>query len=157
MNPNCRKFISLFLVFSLMMLSVNLYAKKRGAELIITKKDGIIFQGELITVKQNSLLILVPEGKDVSFDISDIFSIRIMKKSKAGLGVALGALTGLVFALSSNDSIKPFGILVDALIGGIIGYFIGKDKTILIGGMTGSEIQKTLNKLRKKARIRKYK
>ena len=40
MNPTGKKFISLFLVFSLMMLSVNLYAKKRrGAKLIITKKD----------------------------------------------------------------------------------------------------------------------
>ena len=57
MNPTSKKFISLFLIFSLMMLSTNLYAKeRRGAKLIVTKKDGQQIRGELITVKPNSLL-----------------------------------------------------------------------------------------------------
>jgi len=75
-----KKFIALFLAFSLMMLSVNLYSKeRRGAELIITKKDGQQIKGELITVKPNSLLLLDTEGKDVSVDIVDIRIIRIVK------------------------------------------------------------------------------
>ena len=70
MNPTGKKFLSLFLVFSLMMLSVNLYAKeRRGAKLIITKKDGQQIEGELITVKPNSLLLLNTEGKDVPVDL----------------------------------------------------------------------------------------
>jgi len=44
-----KKFTALFLVFSLMMLSANLYAKeKRGATLIITKTDGQRIKGELM-------------------------------------------------------------------------------------------------------------
>lgn len=66
MNPNCRKFISLFLVFSILMLSVNLYAKeRRGAKLIVIKKDGGQIEGELITVKPNSLQLLEHYGVDV--------------------------------------------------------------------------------------------
>ncbi|GAH74403.1 unnamed protein product [marine sediment metagenome] len=51
------KLVSLFLIFSLVMLSANLYAKeRRGAKLLITKKDGQLIEGELITVKPNGSL-----------------------------------------------------------------------------------------------------
>jgi len=47
-----KKFLALFLIFSLIILSVNLYAKeRRGAKLLITKKDGQQIRGELIAVK----------------------------------------------------------------------------------------------------------
>ena len=60
-----NKLVSLFLVFFLLTLSGNLYAKeRRGAKLQITKKNGIQIAGELITVKPNSLLLLDTEGKD---------------------------------------------------------------------------------------------
>ena len=82
MNPTSKKFISLFLAVSLMMLSVNLYAKeRRGAKLIITKKNGYQTEGELITVKPNSLLLLSITGRDMSVDIADIKVIRVVKKS----------------------------------------------------------------------------
>jgi len=71
-TPN-KKLISLFLIFSLMMLSASLYAKeRRGAKLIITKTDGQQIKGELITVKPKSLLLLNTDGKDVSVGIADI-------------------------------------------------------------------------------------
>lgn len=95
MNPMSKKFIALFLVFSLMMLSASLYAKeRRGAKLIVTKKDGRPIEGELITVKPNSLLLLDTEGKDVSVGIADIKVIIIVKKSKAGTGAFIGVLVG---------------------------------------------------------------
>ena len=101
MNPTGKIFTALFLVFPLMMLSVKLYAKeRRGAKLIFTKKDGQLTEGELITVKPNSLLLLNTEGKDVSVDIADIKVIKIVKKSKfwkgAGIGLSIAALTGVV-------------------------------------------------------------
>nr|NIM58563.1 hypothetical protein [Candidatus Aminicenantes bacterium] len=87
MNPKGKKFLALFLIFYLMMLPTSLYAKKRGAKILVTKKDGQQIQGELITVKPNSLLLLDTEGKDVSVDIADIKVIKIVKKlmEKAGL------------------------------------------------------------------------
>jgi hypothetical protein len=95
MNPTGKKFLSLFLVFSLMMLSVNLYAKeRRGAKLIITKKNGHQIEGELISVKPTSLLLLNTEGTDVSIYIEDIKVIRVVKKSQVGKGMLYGFLIG---------------------------------------------------------------
>jgi len=167
-----KKFTALLLIFSLMMLSVNLYAKKRGAKLIITKLDGQLIKGELITVKPNSLLLLDAEGKDVSVGIADIKVITIVKKSKATLGAGIGFLVcGGVGALIapnlqpwSNGRELGWTLLIGAiggagglLIGGITGALLGTDKTIHFEGMTDLEIQKTLDKLSKKARIRDYK
>ncbi len=174
MNPMSKKFISLFLFFSLIMLSVNLYAKeRRGAKLIITKKDGHQIEGELITVKPNSLLLLDTEGKDVSIDIVDIKVIRIVKKSKAAgkgslTGLKIGGGLGLIaFVVNiGNEEHSAIASFVDTiiliglpavLIGAIIGGAAGKGKTIQIEGMSDSEIKEALDKLRKKARIRDYK
>ena len=157
MNPTSKKFISLFLVFSLVMLSTNLYAKKRGAKLIVTKNDGQQIQGELITVKPNSLLLLDTEGKDESIDIADIRIIRIVKKG-ALYGLLVGGGLGLIAGIDNKED--PF---LDSFLGCIIlvglpvALIVGTDKTIQIEGMSDSEIQATLEYLRKKARIPDYK
>jgi len=148
---------------------INLYAQeRRGAKLIITKKNGQLIEGELITVKQNSLLLLNTDGKDVSVGIADIKVIRVVNKSKALLGAGIGLLVlgggGALFGSLSEDRLSgttgflvPFGAIVGLLLGGLVGAKAGKDKTFQIEGMTDSEIRMTLNYLRKKARIRKYK
>ena len=173
MNPTSKKFISLFLVFSLMMLSANLYAKeRRGAKLIITKKDGQLIEGELITVKENSLLVLDTEGKDVSIDIGDIKVIE--KKSQIGKGVLYGTLIigggGTLLGGILGSGYRDIGFSGGALVGALyfipsgllIGILIGSaaglgKKTIQIEGMSDLEIREALDKLRKKARIRDYK
>ena len=174
MNPMSKKFISLFLVFSLMMLSANLYAKeRRGAKLIVTKKDGQQIEGELITVKPNSLLLLDSKsGADVSVDIDDIKVIKIMKVSEIWKGFQIGGFIGavagaLLFIASEKDKVGSLPIAMftsPAIQGGAIGASIGgmvgvavADKKIQIEGMTDLEIQEALDKLRKKARIRDYK
>ena len=59
MKAGGKKSIALFLVISLLALIGNLLAKeRRGAKLIIQKKDDQQVKGKLITVKQNSLLLL---------------------------------------------------------------------------------------------------
>ncbi len=151
-----------------MMLSVNLYAKeKRGAKLIITKKDGQLIEGELITVKPTSLLLLNTEGKDVSIDIGDIKVIRVVKKSKALLGAGIGVLIGGGGGALLGSKVEEggrkvlylggIGALGGALIGAIIIDLFRTDKTIQLEGMTDQEIRETLDYLRKKARIRDYK
>jgi hypothetical protein len=158
MNPKMKKLISLFLVFSLLALSANLYAKeRRGAKLIITKTDGQQIRGELITVKPSSLLLLSITGRDVSVDIADIKVIKIVKKSKALLGACIGLLAGIVAAKIGKYLI--FAVIYPStgmITGGLWGGYIGRDKTIQIEGMTDSEIRETMDKLRKKARIRDY-
>ena len=174
MNPTGKKFISLFLVFSLMMLSVNLYAKeRRGAKLIITKKDGQQVEGELIAVKipQKSLLLLDTEGKDVSIDMGDVQVIEIMKKVKFSFaGAVLGAVFGGIIGAKIGRSKYlddpevgsavgiiigvPSGLVVGGCVGGLV---VGIDKTVQIEGKSDVEIKRFLLKLSKKARVRDYK
>jgi hypothetical protein len=103
MNPASKKFISLLLIFFVIEISCatitaptmeRRFPEKKQGAIVITKKDGQQIEGELITVKPNSLLLLDTEGKDVSVDIADIKVIRIVKKSKALLGAGLELLIG---------------------------------------------------------------
>ena len=144
MKTICKKFTALFLVFSVSVLSVNLYAKeRRGAKLIVTKTDSQQIRGELITIKPNSLLLLNTEGKDVSVDIADIKVITIVKKSKALLGAGLGLIIlgggpALYIEISArNKGLKGIDLgdeRIWALVFGLIGAAAG----LLIGGVTGA-------------------
>ena len=167
-----KKFISLFLVFSILALSGNLLAKERkGADLIIQKTDGQQVRGELIAVKENSLLLLEREsGADVMVSIRDVNVITMVKKSKlwkgAGIGFFVGGIAGAVFGAANADADKldlPTGhamLLVGGiggalglLVGGGIGATFGKDETIQIERKSDSEIKGILEDLRKKARV----
>lgn len=163
MNPIDKKFLSLFLVFSLMMLSVNLYAKeRREVNLKIWKKDGRLITGELIAARENSLLVLDTEGKDINIEIHDITFIGIKRKSKALKGFALGTLIYASLAILFRNY-HSLGNLIwsSAVVGGSIGVlsreFSPKYKIINLVGKSPEKFKETLDKLRKKARVRDYK
>jgi hypothetical protein len=159
----------LLLVFSLLTTSCATIkptrTKRKGAELIVQKKDGQQVRGELITVKNSSLLLLDSEGADVSIDIADIKVIRIVKKSKAILGASSGLLIGgggaALLGQAASDTESPNVWILGALIFGGLGLLIGAgtgallgiDKIIQIEGKSDSEIKEILEKLSKKARI----
>lgn len=159
-----KKFISLFLVVSVLTLSIPLTAKeRRGADLIVQKTDGTQVRGELIAVKQTSLLLLERDsGADVTVEIEDIRVITIVKKSRTGkFALLIGASLGLIGSITSiwdeeYGFVEPFvmGAIFGALIGVIVGAIAGIDKTIQIEGKSDSEIQEILEKLYKKARVR---
>lgn len=132
-----KKCISLFLVFSSFVLSGNLYAKKKGAELIVQKIVGQQVRGELITVKENSLLLLDSEsGADVSVDIREIKLIEIVKKSKSlawgGIGLISGAVIGaLAGYIEGDDPYMSGGTGMFAMTGP--GLFSADDKAFMYG------------------------
>ena len=103
-----RKSISLFLAFSMLLLAGNLFAKERkGIDLIISKADGQYERGELIAVKESSLLLMEKgSGRDVTVDIGDIKVIQIEKKSKflkgAGYGLLIGGGGGALSPISAS-------------------------------------------------------
>ena len=174
MNEKRKKIISLFLVFSLVSLSGNLMAKERkGAQLAIQKKDGQQVKGELITVKPDSLVLLDAETDyDVSVNIQDIQTIRILKKSKAyefglaafliGAAVRGAAHSGVRREEQGEEATQHFvgstiviGVITGAA-GILVGMVFGIDKTIEIEGKSDAEIDAALEKLRKKARVTDY-
>jgi hypothetical protein len=170
--------VSLLMVISLMGLSENLIAgERRGAMLMVQKKDGSQENGELIAVKQSSILLLgSSSGTDVSIEVTDIKTIKIVKKSRAlsglGLGFLIGGVSGAAIGLAGGDSPPDQFIIFSAgakalivgaalgIVGGLVGLtagaLAGTDKTIQIEGKSDLEIQAALANLKQKARISNF-
>jgi hypothetical protein len=167
-----KKFISLFLVLTFIGMNCAIYEKgeginlepgqKPGVKLKIQKKDGQELQGELITVKKDSLLLKdTGSGADVSVDVSNINKITIVKGSKAGIGLLAGLLIGIAsakFVIPEKEAgeaapVRALYSGLATLIGFYAGAAIGIDKKIQIERKSDSEIQEILESLRKKARV----
>lgn len=170
--------VSLLMVISLMGLSENLIAgERRGAMLMVQKKDGSQENGELIAVKQSSILLLgSSSGTDVSIEVTDINTIKIVKKSRALSGLGLGSLIGggsgaaigflsgddphnQLFSFSAGEKALIAGValgIVGGLVGLTAGALAGTDKTIQIEGKSDLEIQAALANLKQKARISNF-
>ena len=169
-----KKRIALLLAFSILAFSGNLYADKKGADLIIQKTDGMQVRGELIAVKKSSILLLERySGSDVSVDVTDIQRI-ITKKSKPLLGASLGFLTGVglgalgteigwnAWSWAPYDTKTKYRIMagvgvICGLLGALIGVAIASDsETFEFEGRSDPEINKTLEYLREYARIPEF-
>ena len=166
-----RKTIAIFFVFSVFLFSGSLYAEKKGSEIVIHKMDGQQANGELIAVKEDSLLLMEKAtGSDVSARIGDIRKVKIVKKSKALLGAGLGSVVvggagAIIGAAQGSESVFDFttgekamifgGIfgLTGLILGGVVGAAAGADKTNHFDGSSDLVIKAYLNELRKKARI----
>mgnify|MGYP001596687702 CR=1 FL=1 len=156
-----HKITAIGIVLLLLSLPTLLSAgERRGANLVITLKDGQQVKGELIAVKPNSLLLLSLTRKDESVNTVDIKSIKIVRKSRAGAGFVLGLLSGvLVGAQWAHSGPDPgeageniygpvlFGAL-GALIGIGVGAAVSSDKTIQFEGKSESDRAMALDDLR---------
>ena len=158
-----KKLIALFLVIAFMVMNCAVYKRgeginlepgqKPGVKLVIQKTDGGQVKGELIAVKENSLLLMESEsGADVSIDIVNIKVVKVVKKSKAWQGAGIGALLGIMYGAATEKETGGDFVLSGAAIGALI----GTDKTIKIEGKSDTEIKEALEKLRSKARIPNY-
>jgi len=171
-----KKITAMFLLFSFLAFSGNIYAEKKGAEVTIHKKDGQYERGELIAVRKNSLLLKDHySGADSTIEIANIGVIRIEKKSKTLTGFLLGGLLGAGVGAFSYEkpetegeaavaflfgytqvSLMVVGAMFFGLVGLVIGALAGKDQVIQIEGKSKEKIEEILEKLRKEARIRYY-
>jgi len=173
MKKTAYKVTAICIALLLLSLPAVLSAReRRGANLVITLKDGQQIEGELISVKTGSLLLLNLAGKDESIDVAGIREIKVAKKSRALNGAAYGFLAGAVggiafaAALRGADEdilpiIYPLGAVAGGTAGGLIGLGIGalvrKYKTIQLEGKSESDRAIALDRLRRYARIRDYK
>lgn len=162
--------LTLVIVF-LLIYPGNLAAKKKGAHLVINKQDGQVIEGELLRVKENSLLVMTAaSGDGVTIDINEIIKIRIKKKSGAvtgaligGLlvGAAGGGLGYMVVAVEGDPGAggAAIGFAAGATIGALLGAGTGAllsigYKKIQVKGKSPSQIEKILKKLKKRARFK---
>jgi len=153
------------LVFSFFVCTGNLAAKERhGAELVIQKQDGQQVSGELIAVKENSLLLLESEtGADISIDIDEIIVITVVKESKVGAGLLAGGVVGATvgFVLINQDYWLPvtksglfyLSVAVGVLGGILTGAGMGRDYAYKIEGKKPEELKNILKELRSEARL----
>lgn len=166
-----RRVMALFIIIPFLAMSCTSYKRgagvrlkpgqKPGAEISIHKKDGWKIKGELISVKQNSLLLMERNtGTNMTFDIEEIDKIIIFKKSKVPsvvigslAGGALGALIG--YKGYKRPASKEFGDLMfsdpglSALawglgglaVGAAVGYALSPDEVIAISDETKYEMK----------------
>lgn len=144
--------------------------ERRGAELIIHKLDGRFIRGELIAVRETSLLLMESQNSaDEAVDIEEISRITVMKRMKIGYASVAGFVLGgalSAYAIGSKDygKGKTESLIIVGVLGGVA---FGTIATLLTGalasnesftleGMSDSEISRTLEKLRGKARVRDY-
>lgn len=173
MDLKWKKFLSFLLLFFFVALIGNLMAKERkGADLLVTKKDGQQVSGELITVKPSSLLLKNTDGRDETVDVADISVIKILKGSQAfqyGIAGFLigGATRGILHSMVRKEkegeeatqhfvqeSVKWAAIVGAA--GVVVGTAAGIDKTVKIEGKSDVQVDSALRKLSKKARVPNY-
>src|SRR5512137_487676 len=97
MTKTFDKSVAMGLAALMLVLPGALLARERhGADLVVILKDGRYFEGELVAVKPDSLLLLSSAGKDESVDLAGIRSVRVVKRSRALRGAGYGALAGLL-------------------------------------------------------------
>ncbi len=136
--------------------------EKRGAQLVINKLDGSQVRGELIAVKENSLLLLNWAGRDESVSVSDIQTIRIVRKSHTAAlaigGAAVGALGGAIYvgSVAEEKEYIPLGAAYFGTIGAVAGLALslpmGWDTTFAIAGEPDDVVQRRLQLLARKSR-----
>lgn len=165
----------LLVVFSLI-FPVHTWAKKvkRGAQIVVTKTDGNMVEGELLSVKQDSILLLTQSGTTGNeINVNEIQTINIKKRSRffqgIGKGFLIGALSGALLGIVNGDDKEGFlaftapqkalfwglGLgLGGIIVGGIAGAISGTDITINLEGESSEEVNSILKKLNKYARFK---
>jgi hypothetical protein len=168
MKKVTAKLIASVLIISFLIFPAGLSAKeRRGADLIVTRLDGSQLSGELIAVKRESLLLLNNVGKDESFDLAGIKTVRIVRKSRAwlfaGIGGVAGATAGAFVGLytgGGDDEAGPASIrggvvygALGALAGLLAESMVNSDSHFTVAGKPADAVAGFLDKLQAYSRM----
>ncbi|MGD2246618.1 MAG: hypothetical protein PVI11_08735 [Candidatus Aminicenantes bacterium] len=162
-----KKTISLVLVFSILLVchGESFATNRRGAEVLLQKKDGQEIKGELLVVQENALILLESiSGEEVSVKAADIRVIQIEEKAKP-MKWALYGFFGVGIPVMINVAVynKKFdrcavtcGSLwaaIGAVIGTIFAFIFGTNRKYRLEEKSQNQIQKILEKLQANARV----
>lgn len=133
--------------------------ERRGARVVVERKDGSSVSGELLMVKKDGLVV-ADRGAGAVVGLDDVRSVRIVKKSRAGTGFLIGLLasTAVGFAATRNSqgcngsSFEfMFWTLVISLpsggVGALIGSGLGRDPVLKAGELQPELLLGKLNRL----------
>jgi len=149
--------------------------EKQGANIIVNLVDRPPASGELLAVREDSLILMDTNLKTgLTIDFKDIKSVRIIRKSQVMLGMLGGFLAGRIISSGIKDPVQITadnwiidvgaasinrGMTTGAIslgmtvVGALVGGAMGQDKTILIRGKSPLVVKEILWKLRSKARM----
>jgi hypothetical protein len=128
------KTLLLFCLITALLFSPLSGMDDHGANVVVTKKDGTLTQGELIAVKWNALVVSAGETspeESVSIAIKDIGKVEVVKKSKIWKGMLWGALIGAGIGVvggsiaKSGNAYMPYVAGDIGLLFSVIGFSIG--------------------------------
>ena len=137
---------------------------------LTTAQSPVAVIGEIIGVRADAIILQTQRGDVETFAIKDIESVRIYRRAQIAPGIVLGSVVGggLGYYTSHAEYKGKFlgefgiltftglGVMLGALVGGVSGGLMGKDKIYYLTRMRSPEIDKLMAHLRKKARIPKY-
>jgi hypothetical protein len=164
-------------VLALAFLAPDVEAReRRGARIVVTNLDGTTVSGELLAVKDETLIIKDGAASGgVSANLKDVRSVRIVRRSKLLSGTGLGALIGggvgaglglLSYDETGNAWFTPenrgqgalwgaaAGGVCGALLGLILGAAAGADETVWIDSGDAAGISRAVSALRRRAKAR---
>lgn len=174
MKINTTGLIAWALILSFLAAPAGLTAKdRRGATLLVTKIDGTQVSGELIAVKPDALLLLAGNTLDVSVPLTDIHTVRIVRRSRSGSFAGIGAALGFVGCGTATyvmvdravyDSKLKMGLLIGtlgagagAIIGALAGSATGADSIFTVVGRTEEGLAGYWARLSDHSRVRRAK
>jgi hypothetical protein len=136
----------------------------RGAKIVVTCVDGKQYEGELLAVKEDSLLLLGSGDRGESIDLAGIVSVRIKRKSRAGTlaigGLLAGGLGGAILGSQAGDDVfdNP-SLAIGAIFGGLgalaglaLSIPVGMDSTFAVSGEPDATVERRLKKLSRLSR-----
>jgi hypothetical protein len=146
---------------ALVPLSLPAAKTRHGATVEVTMNDGSQFEGELLAVKADTLLIYDQNGKQGKIlELLQIAQVKILKKSKIlkGLGIGLGVGLAIGFfnnnvSYSDHDGLSYFLITpVTTLIGFVLGLAASLPQNLSLAGESSGDVQRNLEYLKCYAR-----
>jgi len=169
LNRALREPLAVILVLAL--LTPGLAAKeRRGAQLVVTKKDKTVIKGELLAVREENFLIMDGSTSDaISVSVADIAFVKVVNRAKGALilaGVAVGGagggILGYQIGAGNHELFYQIGAGVGALVGfgmggfvgGLVGAIAGASKDYILVNQDPGAVRKVVDHLRTLAKDR---
>ncbi|MCJ7526014.1 MAG: hypothetical protein MUP71_12455 [Candidatus Aminicenantes bacterium] len=154
---------AIFLIMFFMQLPLQASRERMGATVVVTMTDGRVVKGELLSVRDDALLLYIQSSdRGERLELMQVEKVKLLKKSKFLLGLGIGLLVGLAlseysYGIAGNDE-ELSGLIYfvlppqTGLLGGICGVLAGISRVVYLAGESTASMQKNLGWLKLHAR-----